>query len=203
MRGTDFQNGLFHVEDKASQLACKVLCPQPGDRVLDVCAAPGGKTFTMAQYMCNKGEILACDLHAHRLRLIEQGARRLHISIVRTMENDARVYNPAFGEFDRILCDVPCSGYGVIRRKPEIKRKDTAQFAALPEIQYRILESTACYLKKGGFLLYSTCTVRQAENESVVNRFVGCHTDYKMVTMRQLLPQTDGTDGFFYCLLTR
>lgn len=203
LHSDDFQQGRFHVEDKACQLACKILDPRPGERVLDVCAAPGGKTFTMAQYMQNSGEILACDLHPHRLRLIEAGAKRLHISVIRTMENDARQHRLEWGTFDKILCDVPCSGYGVIRRKPEIKLKDTDQFAALPEVQLQILTASAQYLKKGGFLLYSTCTVRECENDSVVQRFINGHSDYKMVTKRQLMPQTDGTDGFFYCLLTR
>lgn len=203
LHSPDFQNGLFHVEDKSCQIACNLLNPQPGDRVLDTCAAPGGKTLTMAQYMHNSGEIIACDLHAHRLRLIEQGAQRLQISIVRTIENDARNFNPEFGEFDKILCDVPCSGYGVIRRKPEIKQKEITQFFGLPQIQYSILETTSRYLKKGGFLMYSTCTVRQSENELVVKSFIEHHSGYKIVTMRQMLPQIDGTDGFFYCLLTR
>ncbi|MBQ7288252.1 MAG: 16S rRNA (cytosine(967)-C(5))-methyltransferase RsmB [Clostridia bacterium] len=203
LRSDDFKNGLFHVEDKACQLACKMLELQPGERVLDACAAPGGKTFTMAQYLKNTGEILACDLHPNRVRLIEQGAQRLHITNIRAIENDARHYAPQMGEFDKILCDVPCSGYGVIRRKPEIKQKETEDFISLPEIQYQILQTSSRYLKKGGLLLYSTCTVRFAENDFVVHRFLKENKDYKMVTGRQLMPHTDETDGFFYCLLTR
>lgn len=203
LKGPDFRNGLYHVEDKACQIACNILDARPGDRVLDVCAAPGGKTFTLAQHMQNTGEIIACDLHPHRVNLIKQGADRLKITNVSAIENNAQIYNPRLGQFDKILCDIPCSGYGVIRRKPEIKLKNTEQFSELPEIQYQILETSSKYLKKGGFLLYSTCTVRNQENELVVKRFLDNHKDYKMVTARQLLPQTDGTDGFFYSLLTR
>ncbi len=203
LNGSDFENGQFHVEDKACQIACKVLDVQPGERVLDTCAAPGGKTFTLAQYMQNTGEIVACDLHAHRVNLIEQGAKRLKITNIKAQVNNAGKSNSELGVFDKILCDVPCSGYGVVRRKPEIKLKEINQFADLPDIQYEILKTSASYLKKGGFLLYSTCTVRKEENDCVVERFVKENKDYKIVTKRQLMPQTDGTDGFYYCLLTR
>lgn len=203
LNSADFKNGFFHVEDKACQIACKVLDVHPGERVLDVCAAPGGKAFTLAQYLHNTGEVVACDLHPNRVRLIQKGAQRLKLLNIRAMVNDAKNFNPQLGQFDKILCDVPCSGYGVIRRKPEIKLKETDQFSALPEIQYQILQSTAKYLKKGGFLLYSTCTVRKEENDFVIEHFIKNNKGYKIVTKRQLMPQTDGTDGFFYCLLTR
>lgn len=195
LKSRDFENGRFHIEDKACQIACKVLDLQPGERVLDTCAAPGGKTFTLAQYMQNAGEIVACDLHEHRVKLIEQGARRLKIANIKAQVNNAGQFNSKFGEFDKILCDVPCSGYGVIRRKPEIKLKETNQFTELPNIQYEILKTSASYLKKGGFLLYSTCTVRKEENDSIVERFIKENKDYKIVTKRQLMPQTD---GYFY-----
>ena len=171
--------------------------------MLDACAAPGGKTFTLAQYMENSGEIVACDIYEHRLKLIIDGAMRLKITNITTQINDAGVYNSKLGEFDKILCDVPCSGFGVIRRKPEIKLKETSQFSDLPDIQLKILQTAARYLKKGGYLLYSTCTVRQEENDFVIKRFLSENKNYKIVTTRQLMPQIDGTDGFYYCLLTR
>lgn len=203
LESNDFKNGYFHIEDKACQYACKELKVQPNDRVLDTCAAPGGKTFTLAQYMENSGEIVACDIHEHRLKLIVDGAKRLRITNITTQLNDAGLYNSQLGQFDKILCDVPCSGFGVVRRKPEIKLKETSQFSDLPDIQLKILQTAARYLKKGGYLLYSTCTVRQEENDFVVKRFLSENKDYKIVTTRQLMPQIDGTDGFYYCLLTR
>ena len=153
--------------------------------------------------MQNSGEIIACDLHEHRVKLIEQGANRLQIQNIKALVNDATKYNSKFGLFDKILCDVPCSGYGVIRRKPEIKLKETNEFANLPQIQYDILNTTAKYLKKGGYLLYSTCTVRREENEEVVGRFTENNKDYKIITQKLFMPQIDGTDGFYYCLIKR
>ncbi|MBQ3500240.1 MAG: class I SAM-dependent methyltransferase, partial [Oscillospiraceae bacterium] len=155
-----------------SQLCAKAVGAQKGERVLDVCAAPGGKTFTVAQLMENEGEIVACDLHPKRAGLVKNGAERLGLSIVLAMANDATVFNENMGTFERILCDVPCSGLGVIRRKPEIRFKDPAEIAALPKIQYKIASTSAKYLKDGGTMIYSTCTLSKEENEQVVKRLM-------------------------------
>ncbi len=198
-----YKQGLFHIQDLASQKAILVLNPKPNERALDICAAPGGKTFTMAELMENKGEIIACDLYEHRVGLISEGAKRLGIDIIKPCVNDAEVYNEALGEFDIILCDVPCSGLGVIRRKPDIKYKSDNDFSVLCEIQYKILCNAVKYLKSKGKILYSTCTLRRAENEDIVNRFLKEHNSFKKVTEKTLMPHTDKTDGFYYALLEK
>lgn len=196
-----FNEGLFYAEDEASQTAISVLKPNPYEKVLDICAAPGGKTFTMAAYMENKGEIIACDLYEHRVKLIEKGAERLGIDIIKTKTCDATIYDECLGEFDVILCDVPCSGLGVIRRKPDIKYKQNEDFKELEKIQYSILCNAVKYLKKGGRIMYSTCTLRRAENEELVNSFLKEYNSFKKVTEKTLMPHIDKTDGFYYCLL--
>ena len=198
-----YKQGLFHVQDLASQKAISVLCPKPNERVLDICAAPGGKTFTMAELMENKGEIIACDLYEHRVGLIDEGAKRLGIDIIKPIVSDAEIFNEALGEFDVVLCDVPCSGLGVIRRKPDIKYKTENDFTELCEIQYKILCNAVKYLKSGGKILYSTCTLRRAENEDIVNRFLNEHNCFKKVTEKTLMPHIDKTDGFYYALLEK
>ncbi len=196
-----FKNGYFHIEDEASQRAISVLNPQKNERVLDICAAPGGKTFTMAEYMQNKGEIIACDLYSHRVALIDEGAKRLGIDIIKTKTSDATVYDETLGEFDAILCDVPCSGFGVIRRKPDIKYKETTDFNELEDIQKAILQNAVKYLKKGGRILYSTCTLRKAENEMTVNSFLKENKGFTLLEEKTLMPHTDKTDGFYYALI--
>ncbi|MBR4123861.1 MAG: 16S rRNA (cytosine(967)-C(5))-methyltransferase RsmB [Clostridia bacterium] len=198
-----YKQGLFHVQDLASQKAISVLCPKPNERVLDICAAPGGKTFTMAELMENNGEIIACDLYEHRVGLIDDGAKRLGINIIKPIVSDAEIFNEALGEFDVVLCDVPCSGLGVIRRKPDIKYKTENDFTELCEIQYKILCNAVKYLKSGGKILYSTCTLRRAENEDIVNRFLNEHNCFKKVTEKTLMPHIDKTDGFYYALLEK
>ena len=198
-----YSDGCIYVQDAASQKAVSVLAPKPGDRVLDMCAAPGGKSFTMAQYMENRGEIIACDLHEHRVRLISESAQRLGISIIKAVKSDARVYRKDMGVFDCILCDVPCSGLGVIRRKPDIKYNQDADLSQLEETQYRILCNAAKYLRKGGKLLYSTCTLRKAENEKLVIRFEKEYNDFYKCREYIYMPHTDGTDGFYCALLMR
>ena len=167
-----YKKGLFHVQDISSQLCAKAVGAQKGELVLDVCSAPGGKTFTVAQLMENEGEIVACDLHVKRVGLIKNGAERLGLNIVSARTNDATVFNELMGTFDRILCDVPCSGLGVIRRKPEIRFKDPAEIAALPKIQYKIASTSAKYLAEGGTMIYSTCTLSKEEYEQVVKKLI-------------------------------
>ena len=210
-QGTDArqENAAFHVQDLASQLCCLALDPQPGETVLDVCAAPGGKTFTIAELMHDQGRVFAYDLHENRVNLIKKGAKALHLQCIAAETGDARKTDKPAA--DRILCDVPCSGYGVIRRKPDIRYKSPEEAAGLPEIQYQILEASAKALKPGGVLVYSTCTVLKRENEDVVRRFLAAHPEYKPKKpwqnlpslaeygqeMTTLFPQMLGSDGFF------
>jgi len=205
----EFKNGYFHVQDLSSQLCCMALNPDENDRVLDLCSAPGGKAFTIAQLMNNKGEIYAFDLHEKRVNLIRKGAERLGILNIRAMTGDACVFNPDLPEFTKILCDVPCSGIGVIRRKPEIKYKNFDEFQRLPDIQYKILENALNYLESGGELVYSTCTLHKAENDDIIDRLIENHSDIEGVPFLENLgepfgnykatvfPDYFGSDGFF------
>jgi 16S rRNA (cytosine967-C5)-methyltransferase len=195
-----YKKGLVYAQDFASQKAVMVLNPKAGDRVLDLCSAPGGKAFTMANLMGNKGEILACDLYPHRVELIERTVKRLGLDIIKTAVADATRYNPKLGEFDCVLCDVPCSGLGVIRRKPEIKYNALPCLEELKNIQLSILKNAVKYLKKGGKLLYSTCTLRREENEKLVISFQKEYNDLCKVYEHTFMPHKDGTDGF-YCAL--
>lgn len=205
-----FKKGYFHVQDLSSQLCCMALNPTENDRVLDLCSAPGGKAFTISQLMKGKGEIYAFDLHEKRVDLIKNGSQRLGISNIKAMTGDACVFNPDLPKFSKILCDVPCSGIGVIRRKPEIKYKNFKDFEGLPEIQYKILENALNYLDNGGELVYSTCTLRRSENDNIIDRLIENHSDIEGVSFLENLgepfqnnykvsvfPDLFGSDGFF------
>lgn len=200
-----YKKGLFHVQDLASQICIEALDPKPYETVLDMCAAPGGKSFTIAEKMQNKGEIYSFDLYEHRLSLINSGAKRLGIDIVHTKISDASVFYNDMPLADKILCDVPCSGLGVIRRKPEIKYKDLGFIDKLTDLQYNIICSSSLYLKKGGRLVYSTCSLNKDENENVCNRFLETHKDFKLSdgSPVTLMPHTDKTDGFFFTVFTK
>lgn len=211
-----FQNGLFYVQDAAARLSVLALDPRPGERLLDCCAAPGGKSFAAAIAMGNVGSVTACDIHPHKIRLLEAGAGRLGVKILTATEKDASVPDPAWAErFDRIIADVPCSGLGVIRKKPDIRYKDLTPAERLPEIQRRILESQATHLRPGGILVYSTCTILRRENEAVVEAFLAAHPEFSTVPlelpglgriergMKTLLPCDEGTDGFFLAKLMK
>lgn len=208
-RMTAYQEGLFHVQDLASQLCCAALDPQPRETVFDLCAAPGGKTFTIAERMQNTGCVRSFDVYQSRVDLIRSGADRLGLQNVYTYLSDATIYNERFGLADRVLCDVPCSGLGIIRRKPEIRFKQREEIDNLPDLQYRILCNATRYLKPGGRLVYSTCTLNPAENQDVCDRFLREHPDFRAVRVLPelprvddtayltLMPQVHGTDGFF------
>lgn len=199
-----FDAGLFFVQDEASQLAVEALEAGPGMRVLDVCACPGSKSFGLAMEMGNRGELLACDLHRSKLSLVADGARRLGIEILSTLERDARSGLPGFeAGADRVLCDVPCSGFGVIGKKPELRRKDPAESAGLPDIQAAILDRSATLVRPGGRLVYSTCTVLPAENGRNVAKFLAGRQDFRLCSERTFWPDTDGTDGFFIAVMER
>ncbi len=181
-----FKSGFFHVQGLSSQICCMALNPTENDLVLDICAAPGGKTFTMAEMMNGRGEIHAFDLHEKRVKLIQDGAERLGLSNITANVGDASVFNPELPKYTKILCDVPCSGFGVIRSKPEIKYKNLSDFDGLPEIQYMIAENALKYLAVGGEMIYSTCTVRKAENNDVVMRLLASHPEIELAEMPEL-----------------
>lgn len=203
-----FKKGYFHVQGLASQFCCETLAPTEQDRVLDICAAPGGKTFTMAELMNGKGEIYAFDLHEKRAELIRKGAERLGLTNIRAAAGDATKFYPELPKFTKILCDVPCSGMGVIGKKPEIKYKDMSDFKGLPDIQYKIVTNALNYLSVGGELVYSTCTVRKAENDEVCDRLLSEHPELEAVMLPEwkgqsfgcratLSPMNGFDDGFF------
>ena len=198
-----YQEGLFHVQDVSSQLCCKTLNPQPGEIVFDVCAAPGGKTFTMAERMNNEGSVYSFDLHDHRVRLIASGAERLGLQNVKAMQGDASAFNPELGLADKVLCDVPCAGLGIVGRKPEIRYKDAGLVDNLPPLQYDIFDNASRYVRQGGSLVYSTCSLNPEENERVVERFLAAHPDWSLVSMETLLPHVSHSDGFFISLLKK
>jgi len=200
----EFQEGLFYVQDNAARRAVLASGAELGMKVLDACAAPGGKSFAAAIRMRNEGNIVSCDLHEKKLRRIETGAERLGIDILSVREMDARRPDPDLaGWADVVIADAPCSGLGVIRKKPEIRYKDPEALLGLPEIQFSILDSLAGCVKPGGVLLYSTCTVRRLENEAAAERFLKAHGEFKADGMQTLWPHIHGTDGFFICRMIK
>ncbi len=199
----EFLEGLFYIQDKASQIAVAELGITPGMNILDVCSAPGGKSFTTAMYLNGKGSITSCDIYEKRVGLIESGAKRLGISNLKAVCSDASVFNNDLGLFDAVICDVPCSGLGVIRRKPEIKYRALSTYDDLCDIQKSILNTSANYVKPGGRLMYSTCTVRNAENKVIVDEFLKQNNNFKIIKTKTLLTHIDGTDGFYFCIMER
>ncbi len=200
-----YKNGLFSVQDEASQLVASVLAPEQGDTVIDVCAAPGGKTMAIAERMNNRGRIIAQDIYKRKIALIEREAARLGIRIVETRTWDStRVDSSLLGKADRVLVDAPCSGLGVVRRKPEIKYKAFNQeMAMLPQKQQAILQAASKYVNAGGVLVYSTCTINPHENEEIVSSFLRSHPNFMVEETKQLLPHINGTDGFFICRMRK
>ena len=198
-----YKSGLFHVQDLSSQLCAASLDVTENMRVLDICAAPGGKTFTAAEMMNGTGEIVSCDLYDHRTKLIFDGAKRLALKNVKTHTADAAVFDLSLGEFDRVLCDAPCSGLGIMGRKPDIKYKDEKEIVDLPSVQYKILNNAAKYVKKNGKLVYSTCTLLKEENEEVFGRFIENNPNFKSLSVKTLLPCENETDGFFIAVAER
>lgn len=192
-----YNKGYFHVQDLASQKCLKFFEPEKGDVVFDMCAAPGGKSFTIAELMENDGQIFSFDLYDHKIKLIDDGAKRLGINIIKAQIGDASVFNPDLCKADKILCDVPCAGLGVIRRKPEIKYKDFGFVDKLCELQYNILNNASLYLKDNGVLMYSTCSLSKKENQDVCERFLSEHKEFKNGGMFTVEPCYN-SDGFFY-----
>ncbi len=206
------EKGDWFIQDAASRAATMAVGARPGETVVDTCACPGGKTFSMALDMRNEGRIFAFDLHRNKLSLIERGAERLGIRVIGTSERDARDPDPdLIGRADRVLCDAPCSGLGVLAKKPEIRYKELDETGRLPRIQYAILEGAAEYVRPGGVLVYSTCTLNPAENEEITARFLREHGDFSLTPDDTLLPagertfwpHRDGCDGFYCARMTK
>ncbi|MDO4314876.1 MAG: 16S rRNA (cytosine(967)-C(5))-methyltransferase RsmB [Oscillospiraceae bacterium] len=211
-----FQAGKFLVQDPAARLVSLIADVRPGQRLLDVCAAPGGKSFSAAFAMEDTGTILACDLHENKLKRVGEGAARLGLGCIETAAADGRKRNPDWVEsFDVVLVDAPCSGLGIIRKKPDARYKKLDELFALPVIQAAILDNAAAYVRPGGTLVYSTCTILPEENGQVTDAFLAEHPDFsrESFTLPQpvgetdgqltLWPQRHGTDGFYICRMRR
>lgn len=221
LHSEEFKKGLITFQDEAPALVAYLLKPEEGQKILDICAAPGGKTTHIAQIVKDNAEITAMDLHEHRGKLIEETAKRLGINSIKVKIHDATNFIPEFEEkFDRIVADVPCSGLGVIRKKPDIKlRIKESDIDEINEIQKKILENAGKYLKKGGLLVYSTCTIISKENEETVKWFLDRNKNFEICTdeklipeewlcglnngMLSLLPDKHGCDGFFITVLLK
>lgn len=209
-----FREGAFLVQDPAARLVSSVADVRPGDNVLDVCAAPGGKSFSAAFAMKDQGRIVSCDLHENKLQRITEGARRLGITCIETQAADGRVNRSQWRDaFDAVLVDAPCSGLGIIRKKPDTRYKRANDLFSLPVIQTEILDNAASYVRPGGVLVYSTCTILPEENEQVTDAFLAQHPDFSMEPFSlpvgetdgriTLWPQRHGTDGFYICRMRR
>lgn len=213
-----FHDGLFYVQDPAAKLS--VLCaalPEEEIRILDCCAAPGGKSFTASMATAGKGIITSCDIHEHKVPLIQKGAARLGIEKLTARQQDASENVPEWNDgFDAVIADVPCSGYGIIRKKPDIRYKTIADMADLPALQLAILKNQARYVKPGGILMYSTCTLVRAENEGIVESFLRENNEFSLEPlplpgcfpknesgMLALVPGEHDTDGFFIARMRR
>ncbi|OIJ13217.1 16S rRNA (cytosine(967)-C(5))-methyltransferase [Anaerobacillus alkalilacustris] len=218
-----YKEGFLTIQDESSMLVARALDPKPGMKVLDSCAAPGGKTTHIAERMNNEGDVYALDLHQHKVKLIDEQANRLHLTSITTKATDSRNAGQIFEKesFDYILVDAPCTGFGVIRRKPDIKwQKKVEDIEKITTIQKAILDAVAPLLKKGGRLVYSTCTIDTVENEEVVKSFLEGHHEFHLDRtlmnrlpkkaqrfckdgMVQLLPSDFQTDGFFIASLIK
>ena len=210
----EFREGLFHVQDESSMLAVDILSPKEGERILDVCAAPGGKSFLAAEKMHNRGEIVSCDIHEHKVELIKMTADRLGIDIIDTKLRDAsKVSESDFEKYDRVIVDAPCTGFGLIRKKPDIKLNRTGNdIDTITVLQREILDASALCVKPGGLLVYSTCTICRKENEANY-KYILDKGGFEPVDISQMLPDSlkkfagegyiqllpgiNDTDGFF------
>ena len=213
-----FRQGLFYVQDAAAKLAVLAADPKPGMDILDACAAPGGKSFAAAIAMGDKGSVTSCDIHPHKMELIQAGAHRLGMECISTQPLDGKTCKEDFlDRFDLVIADVPCSGLGIIRKKPDIRYKDPKPLAGLPGVQRAILENVSRYVRPGGALLYATCTLLERENEAVVNSFLEKHNHFTLDGfqlpgpfkkeaaggMVTCWPHRHGTDGFYFAKLRR
>ncbi|WP_417043126.1 16S rRNA (cytosine(967)-C(5))-methyltransferase RsmB [Dysosmobacter sp.] len=211
-----FQKGEFLVQDGAAALVARVAGVEPGDRVLDVCAAPGGKSFSAAFAMADRGQIIACDLHENKLKRVQEGARRLGLGCLETVAADGRNFRPEWENlFDTVLVDAPCSGLGIIRKKPDARYKTLESLFTLPVVQDAILRNAARYVRPGGTLVYSTCTILPEENQQVTEAFLAETPEFERTPFDlpepvgktegeiTLWPHRHGTDGFYICRMMR
>ena len=211
-----FREGKLLVQDPAARLVSLIAGVQPGQRVLDVCAAPGGKSFSAAFAMGDKGRIISCDVHGSKLKRIEEGAARLGLTSIETAASDGRVFRPEWADaYDTVLVDAPCSGLGIIRKKPDVRYKRADDLFTLPVVQTALLDTAARYVAPGGVLVYSTCTILPEENQNVADAFLSEHPDFERTPFRlpepvgetdgqlTLWPQRHGTDGFYICRMKR
>lgn len=200
-----FKKGLFSVQDSASVVAVCTLQPAPGDVLLDLCAAPGGKSMCAAALMMNEGRIISCDVHEHKLRLMEQEAKRLGVEIAELRLNDATFSDGGFiGIADKVIADVPCSGLGTVRRRPEIKlHMNKKKIEALAKKQLKILENAADCVKEKGMLFYSTCTISKIENQAVSAMFLKKNKNFFKVAEVQLITKNSSSDGFYFSVFQR
>ena len=199
----EFRKGWFYVQDLSSQICALALGAKPGETILDLCAAPGGKTTHIAELMNNKGKIYAFDVHEHKIELIKKNAERLGITIIEPKLSDGcKIDESMINTADKILCDVPCSGLGIIGRKPEIKW-NRAEDNDLPKIQRQILDNASKYLKINGEIVYSTCTIEKEENEAVTDSFTADNENFEKVFEKTFYPHIDNTDGFYICKMKR
>lgn len=217
----EFKNGFFTVQDEAAGLTAKILNPQINDTVLDACSSPGGKTTYLAEIMKDKGEVIAFDIHPHRVKLVEQVSKRLNLKSIKTDVKDSSIYDEKYKEkFDKILLDVPCLGLGVLKRKPDIKwQRKKEDIEEISKIQKQILDTCSKYLKKGGVLVYSTCSILKEENEDVVNEFLEKNENFEMEKIELeennyfkkfcknnkflQVYQSEKSDGFFICKMIK
>lgn len=221
----EFKEGLFSVQDEAAALTAIILNPKKQEKILDACSSPGGKTTYLAQIVENDAEIEAWDIHEHRTKLVEETAKRLGINIIRTKVKDATIYNEEnYEKFDKILLDVPCLGIGVLKRKPDIKwQRQKEDIEEISKIQMQILEVCSKYLKPGGELVYSTCSILKEENENIIRKFLEKNSNFNIKEIE--LPKTskneknyfetflnngflqvyqnEKTDGFFICKISK
>ncbi len=208
--------GAFHVQGEASQIVCATLNAKKGQKVVDVCAAPGGKSATVAQYMCNSGTLLSCDVAENRLPLIKDVFAKMQITCAKILQNDATVYNDKLENADIVLCDVPCSGLGILSKKPDIRLKKLTEIDVLKNIQLNIVKTCSKYVKSGGKLMYSTCTLNPDENENIVNEFLKNNSEFYLCEISDLpqnalsvnkcvtfYPSQYIQDGFFMALMQR
>jgi 16S rRNA (cytosine967-C5)-methyltransferase len=217
-----FSKGLFQVQDESSMMVAQVLDPKPGEFVIDVCSAPGGKATHIAELMQNKGKIIARDVHEHKIKLIKEASERLGIDIISSEVFDALEQDLSLtGKADRVLVDAPCTGLGIIRRKPDIKwTRNENDLNEIVKLQEKILKSASSYVKSGGVLVYSTCTIEPRENEEQINKFLQANSEFELEDISEFIPEglikdtakegyvqmytnTDGIDGFFISKLRK
>ncbi|WP_455683070.1 16S rRNA (cytosine(967)-C(5))-methyltransferase RsmB [Thomasclavelia sp.] len=200
-----FKNGLVTIQDESSQLVAPMLAPQETDLVLDMCCAPGSKTAHLAAIMNNQGKIVAYDLFAHKIKLVEDNLKRLGVENVELHVGDATLLKEQYFQatFDKILLDAPCSGLGVMKRKPEIKYHDSSAMDTIIPLQTKLLDNAYYLLKKGGKMVYSTCTINKKENELMIKQFLEKYQDIKIVEEKKILPYIYDSDGFYMCKLEK